>query len=623
MFIIKITWIFSYVALITLKSFGIFFCKAQDDVFNQISYKISEELKPYQVTIFFNNSKKSFSSEQTILCKEIMHRNPTQLIDVSKINANASNGVFSQTLLRNPRLISVHIIPIDKLSDDDVDYVQRMLQFLIQLTTKSPRPRCLVICFNHEPTSADVFKNIFEYAWIKRFLDFTVIEINLTNSSAARLLYFNPFFNAFTDKNYNLTDQLFVNKLDNVNQYPLRLLLTNMIPFLRISVNRQGKKHVEGLYYLLLEIVAWKMNFKITFYESTVNTLEHTSIIEHSMALLKKGEIDMLTLAMSFVYSEFYKMDLGYHSSESLVAIVPVLSVSRLYIPMYILVYLLLNPLIVISMISCTHWLKIHNIKLGVFKVIQLLFGIPINLTTKRFTDRIVFFSIVLISMQYMMDFYSSVLDMHIVNDDVDLDTFEDMANSNIDIYVNKNYYVNHIPEDSEAARRLKVKMHQLNDIYKCLANLSQRNVMCITSQIYADYYASLYLDSGGQPVTKLAKPVFSQERLSFTTENGFPYTEQFQVIFQRIYESGIWPRRIRKENRTVLSKEDDKFAVKISSGMSFHYQLYAILAIGYATAVLAFSMELMVHSYDLKRMVRFCKFSYKILEKEKGSILL
>ncbi|OXU28361.1 hypothetical protein TSAR_008318 [Trichomalopsis sarcophagae] len=540
--------------------FGIVTSKGSTVLLRGLAGQLSRDHSPSQVTIFVNKTEESsISHQQDVAMKELMQMNPSAIIDVARFNLTDFNRTITYTSIRdNPRRVSIHVILLDENSDRTgssfLEKVSQFLRFFVSMNHKMIRPKILLVYFSDEEVN-QAFVDAMRFAWYCEFLDFSIVHLNPKNDvDAAYLHHYNPFFNTSNKSLYDTRNDLFVDKLGDVNLYPIRIMLTKQPPFMKFSF-KTGKLKIYGIHFKLLKLATQKMHFKIKYVGSNVKALAHTTINEDSFNRLAQGHVDTLGVALSFIQSKCAKMSVGLTYYEDMVAIVPIVSCTAFHISVIsILVYLLVIPAIILGLLRLSVYLRIVSINLDIFNVVQVLYGIPISHPRKH-VDRIFFISLIFVSMQYSMYYYSHLLDGQILRQEMSFASFREIADSPMDIFINRKFVDRYLPIENPDVRRIRARITLLDDISECIEKIDTRSVICMASEYFAKYIERKHLNSKADRLVKIAPVSFSKELLVIYTKDAFPYTEKFQEIFQTAYEAGIWPSPFRRYQKMIHNK--------------------------------------------------------------------
>lgn len=214
----------------------------------------------------------------------------------------------------------------------------------------------------------------------------------------------------------------------------------------------------------------------------------------------------------------------------------------------------------------------------------------------KRSSDRAIVFVILVLSITYTNELYGEILDVNVVSEELPLDTFKDMYDSNLPLLSHRLNYVNAFgnQEDPEV-KKLSSRTRIVNSTEDCVNRLrATKRVMCVSTS----WEAERFLRKFGN--MKIAKPVFSCDRVAYVLADGSPYAPRFGVLLQRIVEAGIWrPVDSRRDDFFDNSTEEIEDSLQATSE-NFTYQLLAILGICYSICLMVFCAEMCL---DLQRL--------------------
>ena len=97
--------------------------------------------------------------------------------------------------------------------------MQQHLKFLVQIEPRAMRPNFLLVIFNNDKLTCDVLQPIFNLSWSYKFLDFTIIQLNLYHGDITKqyIFYYNPFYNLCEKQILTKNTHIFPDKLVNLN----------------------------------------------------------------------------------------------------------------------------------------------------------------------------------------------------------------------------------------------------------------------------------------------------------------------------------------------------------------------------------------------------------------------
>ncbi|KAL7307252.1 hypothetical protein TKK_0000449 [Trichogramma kaykai] len=156
------------------------------------------------------------------------------------------------------------------------------LDYLERASRGRPRAKCLVVVtrYPNENHLENDYRPFFEYAWTKKFLYLTVIEVVRSFSLEQPLGFllddyriesvlvhqYNPFFEDYIKENYSDEIELFKDKLQDLNGYRLKSAFLEEIPMATIDETYEGDdvwRAVSGQDFDICKLIALKLNFSM------------------------------------------------------------------------------------------------------------------------------------------------------------------------------------------------------------------------------------------------------------------------------------------------------------------------------------------------------------------------
>ena len=427
--------------------------------------------------------------------------------------------------------------------------INNFLNIFTELAPTMMRPKCLVIYICEKSVNCVLsFESILQYAWSLYFLDLSVIEIspksNFDKSFGATIHYYNPFLGTFSRKIFSNNDHIFVDKLKNLNGYPLKLPMLYKPPLIEITEDNLGNMmDAKGIFYELIKIATNKLKQTIVFINVNKENVTFPTKFQQSFVKMQNQEINIVPVPLWYHnFRIFSDIEINY-GHDRMVALVPILSYKKVTMPLSIITYVMIL-LFVICLILLLKFLKVISENWEMFKVIQLLFGIPTLFATQNLRDKSILLSVLCLSVYFSFHFYSTMLEISLKNFEEPFETFEDIIKSPFKI-VSQPYIDSTISgidkEDLKKIRQKTISKEAPTSTDECIAQLlKSKNVICLGMALYVEPVVNDNLDINGQPVVKIAKPMFASSKLTFKCEMGFPLINEYQKIFQRVYESGI-----------------------------------------------------------------------------------
>ena len=601
-------WFF-YVVLVTTAMHEVFLCTLHDQKLNILVKKIITDLNPYQLVIFISNSEVFDTLYCDCTLSKLVQEIPAMTIDNEKFLKTKINESSILSRFENLGDQTLYVFIQYRKDNNDTPLMSKLnkqLEFIIHISPAYTRPKCLVIFFSKMIFTEESLKRILMQAWLKNFLDFTIIEIN-TQDNNVYVNYFNPFYDVLTKELLRNNLCVFPNKLNDVNKYPIKLPVYEYAPYIRVTKNRFGDiTNVDGIKFSLLSIAMQKMNFRLQYVKLNSTGREFDVILNDSLTKLEKGDINVvITPLPSELAKGFCEIDLGYNC-DSIIAIVPIIQFTKLNIPESVYFYVFIVPVFTVLIIYGVNLFKIQKEDWKIINVLEVLFGIPTVKQPRKLKGRIILLSIIFLSVIYSTDFYSKIINVHLIRNEMSFDSIQEIDESGFDIYIRntfpRDYDFNGSSESRYMSNILK-NIKPVRNIATCIEKLrNDRNCICITMRVYANTFINTLLDADGDPIMKIAKPVFSCGKLVYAAEKGFPHASRLYDIFLRIYASGILNSVINKQFLTNTSTIQDTLKTKTSD---FDKELFVILVGGYIISIIVFSIEIYLTSKMYKNILK------------------
>ena len=169
--------------------------------------KVTASLSPsHQVMVFTPNQLKL--APQSDVIRYISSKNPVIITDFEKIKN------ISRHFLR--RSVSIYVILFYAKYDGEL---KSILQKLARRARTVSRPKSLVINF-HSDKDEETFRTIGKEAWKEKFLDCTIIDVNVNLPRFVPTIgYYNPFDSHYYTIGLHETEAIFPDKLIDTYHY--------------------------------------------------------------------------------------------------------------------------------------------------------------------------------------------------------------------------------------------------------------------------------------------------------------------------------------------------------------------------------------------------------------------
>lgn len=457
----------------------LFFGESADPLIKKLSrpeIKILKQLSSCQLILFSTN----VSDENHYFYRNILTNTPAISIDLSR--TVASKEMRIPEFIKNPTSSTVYIIFGTENAFNAS--VKSTLDIITQWSVISPRPKLLIVYKTLQTFTSESFQNILTYAWSFEFIDCTILVTNSENITSI-IYYYNPFTKKFI-KNNEIT-KLFPDKLCNLHGHPIKIPSIEIPPYIHVIRDSKGVPvDMSGSSYQYCRILSETLNFSVKI----VPGFEDSVIRANFTALFKKlhsKEIDMLTFPFnvrSIIYDFREMLLMGkLFLDTNYVILVPIEPSIKIDIPLDVIIFVPLIFVIICAFqvfkklfrLPCQHW--------RADKVFQILLGFTVpRVTPKTIVEKLMYMSLVTVSMKYSMHTLMKIMDIKIVKGEVTYDFLNDVAQSDLPIYT-LNFIIGHVyaNTDNEVLLKMKNKTHGILNIFQCFDEMAvNKSCMCI-----------------------------------------------------------------------------------------------------------------------------------------------
>ncbi|KAJ8668364.1 hypothetical protein QAD02_010027 [Eretmocerus hayati] len=479
------------------------------------------------------------------------------------------------------------------------------LEFFSIISTRT-RPRNLFIIVSERKIPENIIKDLLMHAWIKNFLDVTVVQYLLVDKlceDGLLINMYNPFSNVYFEQCYSNQVDIFPNKLKNMYGYPLKIAMIRRPPALDYDRNVSGQAiNFRGADYGATLIVSQIMNFSMKIIASDVDDYAEIQSENSNYTLIEqiiKGEIDCSGNQMyTYLLVSNLTFLIGERSIapwfDDLVALAPVSSSLSWQIKnnsMKILLGIVINVtsiclLVKIFKFSQRIWLPHY--------ILQILLGNPVTKLPKNFAERLLFFALFILSQYYSVNLYAKLTDIHLFEKDHGpYKTLEDLEHLDVTLAVHKHYARMTFEGHDEILQRLKKKVELEDGIIDCAERvLDEEKVVCLIDKSVALRYLQKY-NQRYEPRLKIMKHVFWTSPKGFIFSSASPYVPEYNRILRRVIESGVWFRYIIQDDKF---REHDVKKYSFTVDKLVGQKIFVIWYIGCFVSLIAFISELIVY---------------------------
>lgn len=558
---------------------------------------VLNQLKPYHVTTLLENSIGKNHVQDRLLHK-IASNFPNFAINLDTIGKSNDNRSLNTPVLQNPSQSTMLVIIFQKST---FKKVYNTLNMMAMNSSISPRPKCLLIFLNESDWSDKEGKKILNYAWSLQFSDFSALVMKDDNRTF--YMSYNPFKNKYDAGFLGTANDLFPDKIHNVNKYPLIIPGFDMKPYFYLETIDEKTKKIRGTLSMHINMIAEKLNFKPRFTNESTK-IQRSSNAEKFEELFKRLEENKLQMSpITFLIdTRLYGRNLvkGFMVREGkAVVLVPVLEKSELNFTIEIFLYILSLPVIVGIFYLFSMILKFERSNWTAERILRLLIGWTITPPEKRI-EKSMFLFIAVLSIIFTTIFLTKFSEMKIVYGEQSFDSVEDILNSKMKIYS----YLSVHKYDSEDIQKLFSKSEQVKDIDKCVEKLIEtRRAVCITLYEAARFLVESHKDENRNPIMKMSKIVFRKQFTAYAYEKASPFAKKFDKFIKSAFEAGIPLDKGFKSNVTIHKSE------KIPTIQDILFeQLISISITGFSFSIMILTLEFAKYNNVFSKLLKIRK---------------
>ena len=593
--------------------------KSLQSFMNFVINESIHEIKPYQIVYFFNECLENSTILNAVL-EHSMKQVPVITFDLSQDESiSFDERILRKPLTYKPRFITLFISILflesqDKVSENMlITKFKKVIRFITKISPISVRPHCLILINSKFNVDERIIHFLLNFGWENKFLDLTIIEIpdlNVKNTTSSLIYNYNPFKSQLDKKWYSEKLKIFPNKIKDMNGFEMKIAIVNKPPYIIIEKDALGNVvHGNGTEFETLLILSQALNFTITFFSP--NVLVHGEVlVKNSSAnlldMIVNGEIDMSGNQM-YTHVVLNKGETGMSLNfDGLCALVPVLKVPVSKWPFKSLIPILNISLTVIFFRLVTLLLKFDKLQWQAHNIFQLILGLTITKKPKKFTERILFGILIILSFWITINLHAELMNVRIQGEkEISLDTFEDLEKSglNIEIYTYDFDITFSYNKDSDL-QKLKKKTKLVIDILECpFRTLKTKDTACLLNLFRARELINVRKKSSGKSDLKIMKQMFWSAGKGYIFSQASPYVEEINSVLLKLTEMGLtnkgnYEPEIYAANKFIREEEPTEY-----SGKNLHLKFIYILVFGYTLSVITFAMELLLYFLHIKNI--------------------
>lgn len=551
-------------------------------------YDSFNNMKPHQVVIYKNKTTIENVIEIDSILDKLQKTIPLVLRDLS----------FSRTKYFDSNGLVVYL---QQEAGSNNTQILDFINFYEKQYRKQPRQKCLIIFSTKKALRKSSIKNILRFAWQKKFLDFTVLEI-FKNSDKAFFHTFNPFFNTLYKKKFSDSIELFPNKLRDLNKYPLILPIYSHEPYINLVNNSAGEVRAKSFLYDSFLLTALKeMNFKLKF---------------ERIDYVKKTTINIYTDIFNKLENYGLNMDIVPSSSTIIPASLPILflhsdctrtvgvmkyqSSMKFVISPNTLIYFSLFMSFVFFIKFIIFLFKITAYNFDVLDVIRIAAATPLNSLPKTLCKRMIVIVALFSSMLFSAEFFTFLTKVVHVNDEVSFNSIEEIFRSKFKLITTAQTYKIITNSINDKSKELFSQYVKADDSIKCpYYALENSKIICVVSAIRVK--EAIKSSKKLAEIMKILPFDFFCANRVYPFEAASPYLNYFELIFGRMYESGIFNYLSQKFFMQTNSQILKRTGNKEFEGLLV-LSLVLILGLGTITSFIVFISEVIFYRFTAKR---------------------
>lgn len=555
--------------------------------------KVIGGLNPHHLTVFRSNISKN-DQELDGFLQNFFSEIPTVLVDSAKISHLDETFLSTRPGFINPRQSTVYVM-VDTIASRNFNFkvYHNFLESLVLLSESKQRPKCLLTLFDRKNSILhDQAKEILQYAWDLKFLDFTILVVD--DNSQIFSLNYNPF-----TKSYNMgisqgVNKLFSDKLINVNKYPFVLPVLNRPPLFLVEKEGINIKKVSGFEYPWLKVIIEKMNFDLNFLS------EHDgSTIRNPIKKLEKNKLTM----SAFVYLvEGYVLGKNVIIGDpieltKMVVVLPKIQVPKLNFSVNMLLDFIIFLSVMLVLVVTVRCFNFGSKKWNVFYVFQNFIGVTTTQPTRNI-ERMIFYLISILSIIYSSGLFSTFNEVKLTLVEKNFYSYDKLNRSGMIVYTK--YPLENMTNVDTNLRNFLSNVKFLKNDNLCIDELIKtRFAACILEFKRARYYVRTNVNTQGLSVMKISDLSFAQQHLALAFEKASPFAEKINKIVRSILESGIALHFRRLETVRAYQAEETESSKKLLCTI-----LIFIWVTGCLSATVVFFIEL-AYSRNKKKLIR------------------
>lgn len=528
---------------------------------------------------------------------------PHNIIDIKNATFEYATQMSQKTNFQDLRSTTLILVILSLGNETKNSKASDAEKFLIPLHANESRSKCLMIVSGKKDKPS--YKKFFHQMWLNDFLDITVIAIsqkekNSLESNRAEIGWihqYNPFTNDYIIESYiNEKQQIFANKLLNMNGFKMRIGTFNWPPFVLVKRNSTGyPTETSGPKVKIVHVLREKMNFttiEAPSKEEWFGTLREVDgkNIKGLLNQLFNREIRFITNWISYMTKSMF-CNSKVADFDRFCVLLPLLGnahwnvqhqLSWVY---FIFLLLILKGITLVMKFDSQLWSFDY--------ILEAMLGFTVPREPRNTIERILFLSILISFTIFSSSIFAILTDTKITIDEVKvIDTLEKLNESSFTPMMRQSYASFLLLDKEVIIQDMLKKTLIINDDEECVRILvKHKNVSCFMRETRAMMFIHKYGNTDMNSHMTILDERIHLLPLSMIFEPASPFLNEFNNILTDLLESGImshWLEPFLYHER----KTDNSLNSDVKSSSLLAYMLY-ILLLGYLTSFLFFVGEI------------------------------
>ena len=520
----------------------------------------------YQAIVILLNESR-FISEHNDLIHRISQRYPLTILNPVELQRRPI-----LTRIRNVVTYIILTCATDKESTLSF-YLYRVNRGLTQ------RAKCLIVHFDNGMQLIN-FENTMRYGWSVKFLDLTIININVKEKCYNPVVrYYNPFFNKIHNNMFDASTEIFPDKLLDVNSYEF-IFYHDHAKFTKdIYGNLKNDYYLDKTVLPVISIALQKINVTLlpdeVYYSGVKTGCINLRRLQHRVTATGPPRLQV------------------FDNAKKVIAVVPKRRVLMLRNIYQILIHVGILIIVIIIGSSVNKILRHNSAYWDSLNILQQLIGGSTFASPQTLMQKMFMIYFAFLSYYYSNEFYSSLIETQLSFETTSYDTYQEIFESKFRIRMKDDYKSNFIINGKLSIEdmyynKILNKSHTLEKGKEkdCMETIYLNgNEICVMHEALAQDILKEHVNY--QSVMTIANPAMGYTYQIFRLDSNSPLHIKLQKIIYRIAESGITQLYENREihyNNDIFLNDESQFILKL---------LIFILITGYTFAIVVFLCQI------------------------------